>query len=100
RAREGLRSAVINRPMISQASVALRPPRSVNYLKAGQGSQKNFGMLLAREFVSYLSRQVVRKLTPQTIETPNPPAVAELIGHIISEELAIEDRLNDEVREI
>src|SRR5438093_1150346 len=57
-------------------------------------------MLLAREFVSYLSRQIVRKLAPQTIETPNPQAVAELVDHVISEELAIEDRLNDEVREI
>jgi hypothetical protein len=57
-------------------------------------------MLLAREFVSYLSRQIVRKLAPQTLETPNPPGVADLIDHVISEELAIEDRLNDEVREI
>ncbi|HKW98658.1 MAG TPA: DUF507 family protein [Bryobacteraceae bacterium] len=57
-------------------------------------------MLLAREFVSYLSRQIVRKLTPQILETPNPAAVAEIIDHIISEELAVEDRLNEEVREI
>src|SRR6185436_20139501 len=57
-------------------------------------------MLLAREFVSYLSRQIVRKLAPQTLETPNPPGVADLIDHVISEELAIEDRLNDEVRDI
>ncbi len=57
-------------------------------------------MLLAREFVSYLSRQIVRKLTPQVLETPNPQAVAEIIGHIITEELTIEDRLNEEVRDI
>src|SRR5579872_3874850 len=57
-------------------------------------------MLLAREFVSYLSRQVVRKLTPQVVETPNPQAVVELIDGIVTEELTIEDRLNDEVREI
>ena len=57
-------------------------------------------MLLAREFVSYLSRQIVRKLAPQTLETPNPPGVADLIDHVISEELAIEDRLNEEVRDI
>lgn len=57
-------------------------------------------MLLAREFVSYLSRQIVRKLSPQVLETPNPAAVAEIIDHIISEELAVEDRLNEEVREI
>jgi hypothetical protein len=57
-------------------------------------------MLLAREFVSYLSRQVVRKITPQVLETPNPQAVAEIIDHIITEELTIEDRLNEEVRDI
>ena len=57
-------------------------------------------MLLAREFVSYLSRQIVRKLSPQVLETPNPQAVAEIIDHIITEELTIEDRLNDEVRDI
>jgi len=57
-------------------------------------------MLLAREFVGYLSRQIVRKLTPQTIETPNPQAVIDLIESIIVEELTTEDRLNEEVREI
>jgi hypothetical protein len=34
-------------------------------------------MLLAREFVGYLSRQIVRKLTPQVLETPNPQWVAD-----------------------
>ena len=57
-------------------------------------------MLLAREFVSYLSRQIVRKLTPQVLETPNPQAVAEIVDRIITEELTIEDRLNEEVRDI
>jgi len=57
-------------------------------------------MLLAREFVSYLSRQVVRKLAPQILETPNPQAAVEIIDRIITEELTIEDRLNEEVREI
>ncbi len=57
-------------------------------------------MLLAREFIDYLSRELVKKLTPTAIETHNPQAVAEIISHIITEELAVEDRLNDEVREI
>jgi hypothetical protein len=57
-------------------------------------------MLLAREFVGYLSRQIVRKLTPQVIETPNPQAAVEIIERIITEELTIEDRLNEEVRDI
>ena len=57
-------------------------------------------MLLAREFVAYLSRQIVRKLTPQIIETPNTEAVVELTANLITEELAVEDQLNEEVREI
>jgi len=57
-------------------------------------------MLLAREFVNYISRQLVKNLTPGTIETPHPDAVAEKVNEVITEELAVEDRLNDEVREL
>ena len=57
-------------------------------------------MLLAREVVSYISKQLVKSLTPGTIETPNPELVAEKIAEVISEELAVEDRLNDEVRDL
>jgi hypothetical protein len=57
-------------------------------------------MLLAREFVNYISRQLVKNLTPGTIETPNPEIVAEKIAEVITEELAVEDRLNDEVRDL
>jgi hypothetical protein len=57
-------------------------------------------MLLAREFVSYISKQLVKSLTPGTIETSNPDLVAEKIAEVISEELAVEDRLNDEVRDL
>ncbi len=57
-------------------------------------------MLLPREFIAYLSRQLVKKLTPAAMETSNPQAVGEIIANIISGELAVEDRLNDEVREI
>ena len=57
-------------------------------------------MLLAREFVSYISKQLVKSLTPGTIETSNPELVAEKIAEVISEELAVEDRLNDEVRDL
>jgi len=57
-------------------------------------------MLLAREFVAYLSRQLVNRLIPATLETPNPEGVAEKITEVISTELAVEDRLNDEVRDL
>ena len=57
-------------------------------------------MLLAREFVTYLSRQLVRRLAPQIIETTTPDVVAEKIAEVIGDELAVEDRLNDEVRDL
>ena len=57
-------------------------------------------MLLAREFVAYISRQLVQKLIPSTIETQNPAAVAANVEAVIAAELAVEDRLNDEVRDL
>jgi uncharacterized protein len=57
-------------------------------------------MLLAREFVHYISRQLVQRLSPALIETPAPDVVAEKVADVINEELAAEDRLNDEVRDI
>jgi hypothetical protein len=57
-------------------------------------------MLLAREFIEYLSRQLVYRLAPNVFETTNPPAAADLIARVIEEELQVEDRLNDEVRDL
>ena len=57
-------------------------------------------MLLAREFVAYISRQLVKRLTPGIFETPAPDQVAEKISQVITEELDVEDRLNDEVRDL
>src|SRR5882672_3443459 len=57
-------------------------------------------MLLAREFVTYISKQLVKSLNPGMIETPSPDVVAERITAVINEELEVEDRLNDEVRDL
>ncbi|MEI9813467.1 MAG: DUF507 family protein [Acidobacteriota bacterium] len=57
-------------------------------------------MLLAREFIDYISRQVVSKLTPVWIETTNSQSAAGYISQVIEEDLSIEDKLNDEVREM
>ena len=57
-------------------------------------------MLLAREFVSYISRQIVRRLSPTWIEVSDPAAAAAFIGEVVEEDLAVEDRLNDEVRDL
>ena len=57
-------------------------------------------MLLAREFIGYLSRQLVARLSPSDFETSNPDTAALLLGQMIEEDLSTEDRLNDEVRDI
>ena len=55
-------------------------------------------MLLAREFVSYLSRQVAKRI--EGVEVTDPQAVIETVEKTITDELEVEDRLNDEVRDI
>lgn len=58
-------------------------------------------MLLVREYVSYVSRVAVRRLIDsQMIEAANPSTLTERVRQAIAEELAIEDRLNEEVRGI
>jgi hypothetical protein len=57
-------------------------------------------MLLAREFVDYVSRQIIKRLTPQWIESTDPQVAADFIAVVIEDDLAIEDHLNDEVREM
>ena len=56
-------------------------------------------MLLAREFVPTSPNNSSNDLTA-VIETPSPDAVVEKIAAVITEELEVEDRLNDEVRDL
>jgi hypothetical protein len=63
-------------------------------------SSSPYRMLLAREFVVYLSRQLVKRLTPSVLETPHPDLIADKVAEVIAGELAVEDRLNDEVRDL
>src|SRR3984893_7813623 len=58
------------------------------------------GMLLAREFVDYVSRQIIKKLTPQWIETTDAQVAADFVATVIEDDLAVEDHLNDEVRDL
>ena len=57
-------------------------------------------MLLPREFVTYLSRQIVQRITGTAIETHSPERVIEMVDALISDEMAAEDKLNDEVRDM
>ncbi|HKE34474.1 MAG TPA: DUF507 family protein [Candidatus Acidoferrum sp.] len=56
-------------------------------------------MLLSREYVGYLARQVTQKLVAgDFIETTDLGAVTEAMNNALMEELQLEDRINDEVR--
>src|SRR6266852_5531635 len=57
-------------------------------------------MLLARELVDYISRQIVKRMSPLWIESTDSYLAAEFIAGVVEEDLAVEDQLNDEVREL
>ena len=58
-------------------------------------------MLFSKEYVGYLAREVSKKLVASgLIETKAMPALTEQVHAALLEELALEDRINDEVRVI
>jgi hypothetical protein len=57
-------------------------------------------MLIPREFVPYISRQIVQKLSPAHFEVSDPSSAIEAVSQVFEEELSAEDQLNEEVREI
>ena len=58
-------------------------------------------MLLSKEYVGYLAREVSKKLLAgEFIVTKNTAAVGEKVHAAMLEEFSLEDRINDEVRVI
>jgi hypothetical protein len=58
-------------------------------------------MLLSRDFVGYMANELVKRLVAnKMLEVGNSAALAERIRLKMSEEIGVEDRLNEEVREI
>ena len=58
-------------------------------------------MLIARDYVSHMASEVVKRLVEgEQIETKTADAVILRVRQKMMEELTVEDRLNDEVREI
>ena len=56
-------------------------------------------MLVSKEFVAYMAREIVKKLTAgQFIETKEVATVTERVNTALLDELSLEDRINDEVR--
>lgn len=58
-------------------------------------------MLIARDYVGHMASEVVKRLVEgNQIETKAAEAIIPRVRQRMMEELTIEDRLNDEVREI
>ena len=58
-------------------------------------------MLLSKEYVGYLARELTKKLIAgEVIETKDVPGVTARVHAAMLEELSLEDRINDEVRVI
>jgi len=58
-------------------------------------------MRLSPDEINYISRKIVKVLsTDGRIEVDDENRVVEGIAHVIVEELQVEDRLNEEVREV
>jgi hypothetical protein len=58
-------------------------------------------MLLSKEYVGYLARELTKKLIAgKFIETATVPVVTERVHAALFDELSLEDRINDEVRVI
>ena len=56
-------------------------------------------MLLSKEYVGYLAREVTKRLIAgKLIETSSVPATMERVHTALLDELSLEDRINDEVR--
>ena len=58
-------------------------------------------MLIARDYVGYMAAEVVKRLVEgKLIETKVADAVVQRLRQRMMEEITVEDRLNEEVRQI
>jgi hypothetical protein len=58
-------------------------------------------MLLSRDYVGYMAKEIVKRLVAgKMIEAKNAENLTQQVRQVMAEEVTIEDRLNEEVREI
>jgi hypothetical protein len=58
-------------------------------------------MLLSRDYVGHMAKEVVKRLVAgKMIETKNTENLTQHVRQVMADEVTIEDRLNEEVREI
>ena len=58
-------------------------------------------MLISRDYVGYMAGEVVKRLlTAKMVEASAPDSLTQRVRVAMQEEISVEDRLNEEVREI
>ena len=58
-------------------------------------------MLLSRDYVGYMAKEVVKRLVAgKMIETKHVENLTQQVRQVMAEEVTVEDRVNEEVREI
>jgi len=58
-------------------------------------------MLLSRDYVGYMAKEVVKRLIAgKMIETKSAENLTTQVRQVMAEEIGVEERLNEEVREI
>jgi len=58
-------------------------------------------MLLSRDYVGYMAKEVVKRLlAAKMIETKNAEELTTQVRQVMADEVGVEERLNDEVRDI
>jgi hypothetical protein len=58
-------------------------------------------MQLPREYVTYMAKEVLKRLaTSGLVQLDEPGYVTEVISQVMLDEVSVEDRINDEVRQI
>ena len=58
-------------------------------------------MLISRDYVTYMSRELVKRLIAnEMLEAQKPDELTQRIRQTMAEELGVEDRLNEEARTI
>ena len=58
-------------------------------------------MQFPREYVAYMAKEVLKRLTTAgLIQYDQPEYVTEVMTQVMLDELSVEDRINDEVRQI
>jgi hypothetical protein len=58
-------------------------------------------MRLPREYVAYMAKEVLQRMTAEgLIQFDQPDYVREVMTQVMLEELSVEDHVNDEVRKI